>query len=134
MKKQILILVLTAISSIAYAQTAPIKRTLSTLTVAEVSKQNGTLEIIKRISAKTEIVFSDSEVTLLDSIGQATTYRILTNYSGEVFDETRTAMLVIDDKSNKFWEIEYYTNGENPNLITVSISNMEMFFQYTGTK
>ena len=134
MKKQILILVLTAISSIAYAQTAPIKRTLSTLTVAEVSKQNGTLEIIKRISAKTEIVFSDSEVTLLDSIGQATTYRILTNYSGEVFDETRTAILVIDDKSNKFWEIEYYTNGENPNLITVSISNMEMFFQYTGTK
>jgi hypothetical protein len=134
MKKIVLTLVIFATATIAGAQTAPIKRTLSTLTVAEVSKQNGTLEIIKSISAKTEIVVNDSTVTLLDSVGQTTTYRILTNYSGEVFEETRTAMLVIDDKSNKFWEIEYYTNGENPNLITVSISNMEMFFQYTGTK
>jgi hypothetical protein len=136
MKKQILT-ILTCLASItAFAQTTEIKLSFDNFTPITVSRESGEMLFGNQINTKSVANLTDSSVTVVDSIGKETKYRILRNYTGfdlitsnEIFT---ISLFVINDSTNKFWNIDLFKLDATPTSIGFSIYDMEKTFRYNG--
>lgn len=132
MKKQILTLLTCLASITVFAQTNEINLSLSAVETASVSKVNGRLVWTSRIDTKSAASITDSCVVLTDDIGKETKYRVLSTSTG--FTETDIKLLVINDLTGKFYNIEFFTTDNSPNAAVLHISNMETVVHYIGSK
>jgi hypothetical protein len=136
MKKQILT-ILTCLASItAFAQTTEIKLNFDTFTTITVSRESGEMLFGNQLYTKSIAKLTDSSVIVVDSIGKETKYRILRNYTGfdlinsnEIFT---ISLFVINDSTNKFWNIDLFKLDATPTSIGFSIYDMEKTFRYNG--
>ena len=136
MKKKILT-ILTCLASItAFAQTTEIKLNFDTFTPITVSRESGEMLFGKQIHTYTTAKLTDSSVIVIDSIGIETKYRVLRNYTG--FDSINSneiftiSLFVINDSTNKFWNIDLFKSDDTPTSIGFSIYDMEKTFRYNG--
>jgi hypothetical protein len=136
MKKQILT-ILTCLASItAFSQTTEIKLSFDNFTPITVSRESGEMLFGDQIYTKSTAKITDSLVTVVDSIGKKTNYRVLRNYTG--FDSINSSeiftisLFVINDSTNNFWNIDLFKLDATSTSIGFSIYDMEKTFRYNG--
>lgn len=138
MKKHILI-ALTCLASItALAQTTQIKVEFNSFVPVTVSQKTGEMVFGNEVAVKASAKITDSLVIVTDALGRETKYRVLRNYTGLDPIHTSTtglftiSLFVIDDSTNKFWNIDLFKLDASPTSIGFSIHDMERTFRYDG--
>lgn len=90
------------------------------------------------IEVKASAKITDSLVIVTDHLGKDTKYRVLRNYTGlDPINNSNAglftiSLFVIDDSTNKFWNIDLFKLDASPTSIGFSIHDMERTLRYNG--